>query len=281
MNNRYKITQFLLSFLMSVSLLVGVGALCLPRILDIANDYLTQTILEETTAQQKDKKMLEEQMKNRQESLKQKALSDPYSQESLHELEYDPITVPIYAKHLLGEIYLPAIRQVLPIFDNSSDQFLQRGAAWLANSSELTGGVGKHSVVAGHSGIPHAKLFNDVPNLKQEDLIVYKISGEYLAYKVTSLQKVTPENTRTVTRDNNKDLTTLVTCVPIGVNSHRLLVTGERVDFTPSMMKEIEQIKETKEKNNRLVLIALAILFVLLFCFLLFMHFKRKKRCKT
>ncbi|SJZ66329.1 sortase A [Pilibacter termitis] len=242
--------EFLLTIGVVVSLLVGVGSLALPVLLHSINEIMAENIMEERNATQKNQQALEQQMDKRQEEARLEALEDPYSAESLKKLNVNERTLSMYVEHTIGEIYLPTIEQSLPIFDNECEEFLQAGAVWLAKSGKLTGGVNNHSVVAGHSGIPHAKLFNDVPNLKQEDLIVYKISGVYYAYKIFEIKEVSPSDLQAGEPKKDLDLTTLVTCVPIGVNTQRLLVTGKRVDFTPSMMREVEKIKEKKKQHS-------------------------------
>ena len=244
------------------------------------NDVMVARIMSVQERQQKSAREISEQMAKRQEVARQKSLKDPYSQESLNELTYDPITLPIYAKHMIGEVYLPTIKQYLPIFDNSSEQFLQVGAAWLATSSPISGGTGNHSVIAGHSGIPSATLFNDVPQLKKGELIIYKISGNYLAYEVVNINKVTANDATAISHDADKDQTTLVTCVPIGINSHRLLVTGERVPFTPDMLKKVKAMQASKKTNHLWLWLGLGILVLFLFIYLFFAVKKLRKRKK-
>lgn len=264
MAKKDKLIELLLTIAIAVSLIVSITALSLPTVMNLLNEHMIEQIENESLKMQKNQHAIEEQMQKRQEAARKKALLDPYSKESLHELNYDPITVEIYAKHLLGKLFLPSIKQALPIFDNASEQFLQRGSAWLASSGELTGGISNHSVVAGHSGLPRAKLFNDLLELKKGDLILYQIAEKYYAYRIFEIKKVTPENTTAVRRDHQKDLTTLVTCVPIGINTHRLLVTGERIAFTPSMMKAIKAIKQEKNKQNQLLLYGFGLLILII-----------------
>lgn len=189
--------------------------------------------------------------------------------------------VAIYVKHMIGEIYLPTIKQYLPIFDNSSDQFLQVGASWLATSSPISGGSGNHSVVAGHSGIPSATLFNDVPQLKKGAVIIYKVAGNYLPYKVVKIRKVTADDVTAIRHEGDKDQTTLVTCVPIGINSHRLLVTGERVPFTPSMLKAVKAIQETKKTQHLWLFIGLGLLILLIFIRIFFAIKKLRRQLRV
>lgn len=276
--SKKKLQDFLLTLGIVICVLVGIGALVYPMVRNSLNDVMVDRIMSAQERQQKTAQAISEQMAKRQEVARQKSLKDPYSQESLNELTYDPITLPIYVKHMIGEIYLPTIKQYLPIFDNSSDQFLQVGSSWLATSSPISGGTGNHSVVAGHSGIPSATLFNDVPQLKKGALIIYKVAGNYLAYKVVKIRKVTADNATAISHEADKDQTTLVTCVPIGINSHRLLVTGERVPFTPNMLKAVKAVQTTKKTNHLWLWLALSILVLLLLVWLIFAVKKLRKQ---
>ena len=276
--SKKSIQDFLLTLGIVICVLVGVGALVYPMVRNSLNDVMVDRIMSAQERQQKTAQAISDQMAKRQEVARQKSLKDPYSQESLNELTYDPITLPIYVKHMIGEIYLPTIKQYLPIFDNSSDQFLQVGASWLATSSPISGGTGNHSVVAGHSGIPSATLFNDVPQLKKGALIIYKVAGNYLAYKVVKIRKVTADNATAISHEADKDQTTLVTCVPIGINSHRLLVTGERVPFTPNMLKAVKAVQTTKKTNHLWLWLALSLLVLLLLVWLIFAVKKLRKQ---
>ena len=278
--SKKRVQDFLLTLGIVICVLVGVGALVYPMVRNSLNDVMVERIMSVQERQQKSAREISEQMAKRQEVARQKSLKDPYSQESLNELTYDPITLPIYAKHMIGEVYLPTIKQYLPIFDNSSEQFLQVGAAWLATSSPISGGTGNHSVIAGHSGIPSATLFNDVPQLKKGELIIYKISGNYLAYEVVNINKVTANDATAISHDADKDQTTLVTCVPIGINSHRLLVTGERVPFTPDMLKKVKAMQASKKTNHLWLWLGLGILVLFLFIYLFFAVKKLRKRKK-
>ncbi|GHU44379.1 hypothetical protein FACS1894193_12710 [Bacilli bacterium] len=278
--SKKRFQDFLLTLGIVICVLVGVGALVYPMVRNSLNDVLVERMMSVQERQQKSAREISDQMAKRQEVARQKSLEDPYSQESLNELTYDPITLPIYVKHMIGEIYLPTIQQYLPIFDNSSEQFLQVGATWLATSSPISGGTGNHSVVAGHSGIPSATLFNEVPKLKKGELIIYKVAGNYLAYKVSKISKVTADNATAIRHEADKDQTTLVTCVPIGINSHRLLVTGERVPFTPSMLKAVKAMQASKKTNHLWLWFGLSLLVILLLIYLLLAMRKLRRRRK-
>jgi sortase A len=252
-------------------MLIGVGALLYPTVSNAFNDWYATDLIEANNKQRKSATDLEKQMRKRQQTHKKSQLKDPYSQASLDALSFDPITTEVYVAHMVGEIFLPTIQQHLPIFDNVGEQFLQRGAAWLSSSTTLFGGLGGHSAVSGHSGIPGSKLFNDLHKLQLGDLILYKLADEYLAYKIFSKIEVKPSETKAYAKNPKKDLTTLITCTPIGVNSHRLLITGERVDFEPAMLSKIKQtgIDKANANGKNIVLASLALVLVILIIFLM------------
>ncbi|MSE09734.1 sortase, partial [Lactobacillus salivarius] len=94
----------------------------------------------------------------------------------------------------------------------------------LEHTSDITGGKGKHAVLTGHSGLSLNKLFTDLPKVKKGDDFYIKVNGEVHAYKVDQIKTVLPTNMKYLKVDPNKDYVTLVTCTPLFVNTHRLLV---------------------------------------------------------
>jgi sortase A len=278
--NKQIVQDFFLTLGIVIFLIIGVGALVYPMVRNSFNDLLGDQIMARELSHQKSAQAIADQMAERKKIAREKALEDPYSEESLKELHYDPITLPIYVEHLIAEIYIPSIKQYLPVFDNSSEQFLDVGASWLPTSSLITGGVGSHSAVAGHSGIPSATLFNNVPKMKKGDLVIYKISGEYIAYKVFKITKVGANDRGAIVPELDKDLTTLVTCVPIGINTHRLLVTGERVPFTPTMLKAVKAIQASKKTEHLWLWLGLSLLVLLLLVWLIFAVKKLRKQLR-
>ncbi|MDR1605629.1 MAG: class C sortase [Streptococcaceae bacterium] len=245
-----KWSDLLLNYAMIFCLVVGLGALFYPAIGNAYNDWYTNRLIRYNNGQRKTAQELKAQLVARQEAIRQDALTDPYSAASLDALSFKTMTPKIYADHMIGEIFLPTIAQHLPIFDNVGEQFLQKGATWLSTSSTLFGGENTHSAVSAHSGIPSAKMFSDLHHMALGDLIIYKLGDEYLAYRVFSKTEVAPSEPQAYAKVVGKDLTTLITCTPIGVNSHRLLVTGERVPFKPAMMKLVKQTSAKKDQKD-------------------------------
>ena len=132
---------------------------------------------------------------------------------------------------LMGYVEIPAIGVNLPIYHGTEESTLDRGVGHLLGSSLPVGGTATHCVLTGHSGLAGQKMFSDLNLLKESDIFFLRVLGQTLAYKVVEIYTVLPEDTGKLTIDAGRDLCTLVTCTPYGVNSHRLLLRGERTEY--------------------------------------------------
>lgn len=132
---------------------------------------------------------------------------------------------------VMGFISIPKINVDLPIFHGTEDEKLQNGAGHLIGSSLPTGDTGTHAVLTGHSGLTSAKLFTDLEKLEIGDQFIITILDEKMAYEVDSITVIEPTDKEWFTIDPDKTEVTLMTCTPIGINSHRLLVTGQRISY--------------------------------------------------
>ena len=131
---------------------------------------------------------------------------------------------------IMGYIEIPKIKVSLPIYHGTDEAILQIAIGHIPGSSLPVGGKGTHCVVSGHRGVPSAKLFTDMDQLEEGDLFMMRILDETLTYEVDQVRIVEPEELSDLEIDEDKDLCTLVTCTPYGINSHRLLVRGHRVE---------------------------------------------------
>lgn len=132
---------------------------------------------------------------------------------------------------IMGYISIDSIDVSLPIYHGTSDAELQVGAGHLIGSSLPVGGPSTHAVIAAHSGLPSARMFDRLEELSEGDVIILSVLGQRLGYAVDSRQVVEPDEVEALTIEDGEDLVTLVTCTPYGVNTHRLLVRGHRVDL--------------------------------------------------
>ena len=131
---------------------------------------------------------------------------------------------------VMGYIEIPTIKVSLPIYHGTSDDVLQVAVGHLEWSSLPVGGESTHCVLSGHRGLPSAKLFTNLGQLTEGDLFVIRTLDEVLTYEVDRILIVLPSELQALAAEEGKDLCTLVTCTPYGVNSHRMLVRGHRVD---------------------------------------------------
>lgn len=151
--------------------------------------------------------------------------------EELANVEVEDQPIDFFEEHTLAILTIPAIKAEMPVFDVGSDAFLSKGAARLNGSSMPVGGESTHSVIMAHRGLPEAELFSKLPDLKEGDLFFIDIAGEKLAYEVDQIKIVEPTEIEDLLIVEGKDYVTLLSCTPYMVNSHRILVRGERTDY--------------------------------------------------
>lgn len=143
-------------------------------------------------------------------------------------------------------VEIPRIDVVLPVYHGTDASTLERGVGHLLGSSLPVGGESTHSVLTAHSGVASMKLFSDLDQLQSGDVFYLHVLGEVLAYQVFDINTVLPHKTELLQIQTGKDLSTLVTCTPFAVNTHRLLVTGERIPYEEA--EEIVEEQITHEK---------------------------------
>lgn len=131
---------------------------------------------------------------------------------------------------MMGYIEIPKIKATLPIYHGTDEGVLQRNIGHLQGSSLPVGGESSHCVLSGHRGLPSAKLFSELDKLSEGDQFMLSVLGETLTYEVDQILIVLPDEMDALQIEKGKDFCTLVTCTPYGVNSHRLLVRGHRVE---------------------------------------------------
>lgn len=171
---------------------------------------------------------------------------------------------------IMGSIEIPKIDVKLPIYHGTEESTLSNGVGHLKGSSLPVGGEHTHCILTGHRGLPSAELFTRLDELKEGDLFFIYTCNQTLTYQVSEIQIVEPENTEMLKIQEGRDLVSLITCTPYGINTHRLVVTGERV-------VEVEGEAEcvTSEKDMNLKWLVLPVTVV---CFLIVRNRKSKRR---
>ena len=131
---------------------------------------------------------------------------------------------------LIGYIEIPSINVKLPIYHGENEDVLKKGAAHLENTSFPIGGIDTHACISAHSGYPTQKFFDDIDELKTDDTITVNVLNRKIHYKVYGKEVVEPSDISKLSVKHGKDIMTLITCYPYGINSHRLLVNAERYE---------------------------------------------------
>lgn len=134
---------------------------------------------------------------------------------------------------VMAYVDIPKIGVYLPVQHGTDADTLERAVGHVVGTSLPVGGSSTHAVLSAHSGMASSKLFSDIDQLTEGDTFYIRVLGDTLAYKVDSINTVLPTDTRLLQIEDGKDYVTLVTCTPFGVNTHRLLVRGHRVPYTP------------------------------------------------
>ena len=174
-----------------------------------------------------------------------------YEQESLSEASqnYDTL-LNMGGNGIMGYVEIPSIQINLPIYHGTDSETLERGIGHLLGSSLPIGGASTHSVLSGHSGLAGQKMFTDLLQVKEGDVFYLHVLGETMAYQVVSLNTVLPYDTSLLGITPDADLCTLITCTPLAVNTHRLLVTGERIPYESAQEIQAEMQQETTEVES-------------------------------
>ena len=146
---------------------------------------------------------------------------------------------------VMAYINIPKIDVNLPIYHGTDNEHMLKGVGHLVGTSFPVGGIDTHAVLSAHSGLSTAELFTNLADLKKDDLFYIHVLDDVLAYEVDKINVVKPNETNDLKIVPGQDYVTLVTCTPYGINSHRLLVRGHRVEYNPDLEKQ-----ESKKANN-------------------------------
>jgi sortase A len=276
-----QIRRRLLDFMMLTVLICGVAVLSYPFVRNLLNDIINQQIIShyQKEANQKSKDEFQKKLSEMEEKNKQLAYQnispgfDPFSEEAKKVDE----TKIIYEDHVIGVISIPKIKVRLPIFNQTTETFLAKGATYLEGTSFPIGGNSTHSVISGHRGLTEAKLFTDLPKLKKKDRFYIELGdNEVHAYEVDKIKVVKPSDVSSLQIVKGQDYITLVTCTPYMVNSHRLLVRGHRVPYVPEEMAK--EVANAKTNYYLLGVICAAVLLLILIILLIFRKFKKRRK---
>ena len=139
---------------------------------------------------------------------------------------------------VIGYVSIPCIDVELPIYHGTSEEVLKKGAGHLYGTSLPLGGESTHTVITAHTGFGRARFFTDLTEVKKGDLFTITIPGRRLIYQADQIKVARPEDTSDLVIEEGKDYCTLITCTPYGINSHRLLVRGVRVQEKAAFLEK-------------------------------------------
>ena len=241
-----------------LALVVGFSILLYPVLSNLWNDYRAKQLT--TSYQEKVARLEEDRQANMyeeaiayNESLKDVEVPDAFSvRDGIEDEEYEAL-LNTGADGVMGIVEVPRINVQLPIYHYTTDEVLEKGAGHLFGSSLPVGGESTHAVITAHSGLPSAKLFTDLELLKEEERFYIHVLGEKLAYEIDNISVVKPDETESLVIVKGEDKVTLITCTPYAVNTHRLLVTGHRVDYDEAQYEQENSILRTPAKSFRFI----------------------------
>lgn len=226
-----------------LSILLGVGIFLYPFISNFFAEISQNKVIDvyKATVEDTSKEEIEaewEEARIYNENLSGDPVHDPFIVGSGYAVpdNYDEV---LNLDEAMCYVEIPKLDLKLPVYHGTSEEVLRKGVGHLEMTALPIGGENRRTVLTGHRGLPRAELFTRLDEMEFGDEIYIHVLDETHAYKVTEIETVEPEKLQdlTITPDG-EDLVTLVTCTPYGVNTHRLLVTGERTEYVPKEEKE-------------------------------------------
>ena len=187
-------------------------------------------------------------------------------------------TLDITGKGIMGYIEIAKLDVEIPIYHGTEDHILQHFIGHVDWTSLPTGGESTHCVVSGHRGLPSAKLFTELDKLREGDTFVLTVLDQTLTYEVDQIRTVLPEETEELQIQQGRDYCTLVTCTPYGINTHRLLVRGHRIE---NVLNEAHVVAEATVINGLIVAAVLAVPVLILLLIVVLLKKPKETKRKT
>ncbi len=223
--------------------------------------------------------MLEEARAYNKEMLGNIDLIDPFSQEDVEIDDRYESLLNVDGSGMMGYIRIPKINVELPIYHGTSEAVLQAGVGHFWGTSLPVGGESTHTVLTGHRGLPTKTLFTNMDKLEVGDIFYIKVLDETLAYQIDQILTVLPQETDSLSIEPGKDYATLVTCTPFAINTHRLLVRGERIPYEEATKQEPDtNIKPELSFTAKVLIVTIIVIFIGLMIAVIYSIRDRKRR---
>lgn len=268
--------------------LVGFGLLMYPTFSNLWNEYRNKQLITEYNNSVSDLtddgiQEIWDAAKAYNDQHKTNTIVDAFGQEEDYVLThpYDQLLNPS-GDEVMGSIEIPKIGVNLAIYHGIGKEALQNGVGHVEGTSLPIGGAGTHAVLAGHRGLPSAKIFTDLDQMEVGDKFYIHVLNLTLAYQVDQIKTVLPEDTSDIAIVDGEDFVTLITCTPYGVNTHRLLVRGTRIPYEET--QEEEEEKQTAQQESFLqkyysfILLAIGLI---VFAIIVIVIVRKAKKNKT
>lgn len=258
--------------------LVGLSLLLYPTVSDYWNSlHQSRAIVEyaEQVANLDDERYVKllADAQSYNESLTKK--EDRYEMSDEERAEYESL-LNVSGNGIIGYIEIPLIGCSLPIYHGTDESVLQIAVGHIEGTSLPVGGVGSHCVLSGHRGLPSARLFTDLDKLEIGDTFILRVLDEAMTYEVDQILIVLPYEMEALEIDRKEDYCTLVTCTPYGINSHRLLVRGHRVE-NQEEAKNVRVTADAMQIEPIIVAPMVAVPMLLILLVILLTSTRRKK----
>lgn len=237
------------TIIIALIFLAGLGFLLYPTVSNLWNRahqsraIATYTKQVEKLDDSQNKEMLKAARKYNKSLLKK---SDHWKLSKKDKKKYESL-LDVSGTGIMGYIEIPKIDCSLPIYHGTDEGALQIAIGHLEGSSLPVGGKSTHCVLSGHRGLPSARLFTDLDQMEEGDVFVLNVLGRKLAYEVDQIKVVLPDEMSDLEIVQGKDLCTLVTCTPYGINTHRLLVRGHWTKYIEETVVRVQKEAEKKE----------------------------------
>ena len=276
-NKKFSISGFILV----IVLLAGLSLLLYPSVANWWNTRLFKTDVTHYTQMvaHADNNELEEMFQRareyNREHVKVGNIFYPLTDEEMAEYN-SQLNLDHTEMSMMGYLTIPKLNLSLPIYHTTSDATLSAGIGHLEGTSLPIGGESTHTVLSGHRGLPSARLLTDLDKMTTGDTFVIETLGMTLTYEVDQILIVLPEEVSGLQIEEGKDLCTMITCTPYGVNTHRLLVRGHRIDNINS--QEIRIIADAIQIDTTIVAPFVAVPILLVLLIMLFVGSSKRNR---
>lgn len=277
----------IITFICIIGMLSSLGLIAYPTVSNIWNEYRNEQIAasyNQVAGEYSDEllqKMMDDAVAYNEEHKK----TGNYVKDAFNDSEEYILTHPydtllnLRGDEVMGYIEIPSIKARIAIYHGIGTEALTKGCGHVEGTSLPVGGENTHAVLAAHRGLPSAKLFTDLDQMKEGDVFYIHVLNQTLAYEVSAIyDMVEPTNMDNLKIQKGEDLVTLLTCTPYGINSHRLLVTGHRIPYVEETEEETVTLLDTIfSLRSRIIVMIIAFTLALIGLIVIIVISRRKK----